>query len=112
MNNNMDKLLSIIPKGKQYAIHLDQLALKMNMSRNAVKHLVREARIQGKPIISGKNGYWIAETNAELEAFAESLKRAAVTRLGSASAIKEQASMIDGQINLNLMDTGKTGDDH
>ena len=49
-----------IPIGRENAIHLKKLSDRIGKSDMVVKQLVRNARRSGIPIMSDKEGYWIA----------------------------------------------------
>lgn len=88
-----------LPKGKENAIHLEQLTRTLNMSETTVKGLIREARRQGVPIMSAKCGYWLSESKEEHEAFIKSMRAHGFSMIKTASSFVENEE-IKGQIKL------------
>lgn len=81
------QILPILHTGKENAVHLYELAERLNVSEDTVKRCIQELRRDGEQIISGKAGYWLAETPQEAERFNRTLTRQAVTRLNTAQGM-------------------------
>lgn len=96
----LDRLECIIPKGKENAIHQEELARRLGTTADNAKKLVRLARAQGLQILSGKCGYWIAENDAEKSEFVNLMRAQAFSRLRSAKPIRNTLNNISGQISL------------
>lgn len=100
MDNKLERLLCAIPKGKENALHNEELARQLGVSPTKVKRMIQDAREQGMPIVSSKCGYWITEDREELKVFANSMEKQAKMRFLSIKAIKHTLSGTDGQICL------------
>ena len=97
----MNELKHIIPTGKENAIHQSELADRLGVTPATAKEMVREARKDGLCILSGVNGYWIAENDSEKRAFISLMHKQAVSRFESAKLIKSTLSDANGQISLS-----------
>ena len=82
------KVLDRIPKCKTKAVHLAALSSELAISESQVKVIVKRLRLKGTPIISDKQGYWIAETEEEQKSFADVMKKQAYSRLHVAKEIQ------------------------
>lgn len=78
-----EKLINMIPIGKESAIHLNDLARKLGVSCETVKDAVRSARHEGAAIISGIEGYWISEDAEEYKKCTAMISKQAFTRLNT-----------------------------
>lgn len=96
----MNILESVIPIGKDNAIHQEELAQRLGVTPAAAKKMVRKARQQGLQVLSGTCGYWIAANEQEREAFVNLLRKQAFSRLNSAKAVNDIGNDIKGQIGL------------
>lgn len=94
-------IIEIIPIGKDNALHQEQLAEIMGVSRDTVKHLVREARKNGAEILSGVHGYYFPKDDEERSAFVHMLTKQATTRLKTVKPIKYTLKEIKGQMRLS-----------
>lgn len=97
---NYDFLYQYIPVGISRAVHQKDLAEKLHTTPAAVKRFVREARQQGYEICSGQEGYWFAVDENEKQDFVTMMSKQALSRLKSASPIKNTLKQIRGQISL------------
>lgn len=92
-------IVEFIPKGKDNAIHLQELVKILHCSDTYIKCEIRKARNAGAPIVSGCAGYWLTDSNEESEQFILSMRKQAITRLNSIKRLNK-AVQIDGQISL------------
>ena len=97
----MDTLLQIIPTGKENALHQEEIANRLGISRARVKALIRAARDKGIEILSGIHGYYYAKDDNEREEFAATISKQAYTRLKTAKPIKCALKNVSGQISLS-----------
>ena len=95
----LDELMAILPTGQQNAIHLSEICEKLYISDTAAKKLIHNAR-KIFVIISGKKGYYLAETNEEKEKFVKFMSRAAVSRLASIRTTRLSLQDVPGQMDL------------
>lgn len=96
----MHYLESIIPVGRENAIHQKDLAARIGVTPDTAKYMVRMARQSGVEILSGIDGYWIAENEQEKISFIRMMQKQAFSRLKSANKIKSTMNDLDGQISL------------
>lgn len=97
----MEKLLRVIPIGKENAIHQEELAALLGVTPAAVKKMVREARQKDLEILSGRQGYWFAKDDNERREFVSLLSKQAFTRLKTTKPIKSSLQEVNGQISLS-----------
>lgn len=97
----MNNIENIIPVGKENAIHLEELAKRLNVKTGKAKSLVRKSREEGIQILSDANGYWISENPFEKIKFVAAMRKAALSRLKSATPINDTLKDVDGQISIN-----------
>jgi len=72
---------NLIPIGKQNAIHMQELANKVGVTPETLKHMIRRARLKGEIIISGVSGYWYGETEEESKEFITLMRLQAAARV-------------------------------
>lgn len=98
----LESLMLNIPKGKHNAIHQKELSEKLGVKPAKVKRMVQEARQRGLlDILSGKEGYWIADNDQERKAFETMLRKQAITRLKTTKPIRDNLKSYKGQISLS-----------
>lgn len=90
-------IADFIPKGKENAIHLEQLAHALNMSDTCIKKHIKEARRNGAPIMSAKCGYWLTENEAERRAFIDNMNAQGYARLKTARDFANNGEIIGQQ---------------
>ncbi len=95
-----ERLIQAIPKGKENAKHLQDLAKELNRSTDTVKHMIRSARKEGVHILSDQTGYWISDNVTEIRAFIGTMTRQSTTRFASIKEFKAQLGTIDGQMSI------------
>jgi biotin operon repressor len=83
-----------IPIGRENAIHLKKLSDRIGKSDMVVKQLVRNARRSGIPIMSDKEGYWIATSEAERKEFVNRLKGQGLARLKTAQELLKKGQRL------------------
>jgi biotin operon repressor len=82
MNNKQrfQKLLSVLPDTKENAIHMKELARRLEMTTRDTRQYVLEARKEGLPILSDtQKGYWEGSRDEELNLFIEQRRNVAKT---------------------------------
>lgn len=88
-----ERLLIIVPKGKQNAIPQSFLASLLNLTPSQLKSLVLSARTNGYFISGDTNGYYIPETLSELHTYYRYMYDGAMTRLHSLKKLRETLKM-------------------
>lgn len=77
----MQRVSDYIPTGSDAAIHLSALCSLTGASATSIKSAIHRERLEGKPILSGCLGYWIAETAEEKQCFIRMMQKQAESRL-------------------------------
>lgn len=91
----MREIINLIPKGKENAVHLNVLARLADLHPRAVKKIIKDARRNGAPILSGIEGYWIG-TKEEQVQFLRMMKGQALSRLKTISDMQKNAESLGG----------------
>ena len=97
---NNDYLLSVIPKGKKNAIHLEELASRLEITPRDTKAVIKAAR-KSQIICSGQCGYWQPETKNECIAFVRMMDRQAKSRFVTIRHIKKELEKLPEQTELD-----------
>lgn len=100
MRNDLERILCAIPKGKDKAIHNEELAKQFGMSIHTIKKYIQDARMQGIPIVSDNSGYWITDDREELKAFIDSMQKQGKKRFKTIKALKCTLNDIEWQNSL------------
>lgn len=92
-NSEIQRLLEIIPFGKENAMHAEDIAVSMGypVGGNQVetRQLIRSAIQQGNIILSTpKDGYWRSKTKQEVEDYIDSLQNRAAEIITRSTEIK------------------------
>lgn len=106
-----EQIYNAIPKGKENAVHLQQLASRWGVCTKTAKKMIRAARLSGVEICSGIDGYWIAADIVDKNNFIHSLKKQGLERFKTARAINKPSKQIKGQIGLKFEQMGDSGMD-
>ena len=70
------------------------LAEKLGTNTREVELLIQAARLEGAPILSGPDGYWISRDPQEIRKCAERLRERAITQMGTARALYRAADKV------------------
>lgn len=100
MKTELERLLCAIPKGKENAVHNEELANQFGVSIGVIKKQIQEAREQEIPIVSAKDGYWQTDDREELQDFINSMEKQGKKRLKTIKALKRTLKGIEGQESL------------
>lgn len=90
------RIEDLIPIGQKNAIHLEELAAAANTDERTARKLVHNAREQGAQILSGNDGYWIAENDFEKRKFVSMMQKHAISHFRSVKAIRDSINDSDG----------------
>ena len=90
-------LKEFIPVGKENAVHLPELAKLMRKNQRSLKILIRNARLEGMPILSDSSGYWISNDKEEQYAYVAVKTKDATSRLKTVSRLRKALRIPDGQ---------------
>lgn len=93
-------ICEIIPIGKENAIHQEELANIMGVTKQAAKAMVCKARKSGAEILSGNRGYYFAKDDEERKEFVAMQSKQAYTRLKTIKPINTTLNTIEGQLSL------------
>ena len=100
-DNNIEMLMSVIPIGKENAIHQVELAERIGTTPDIAKVMVREARQRGMRILSSNRGYWIPENDEEVKQFVWQMLKQAYTRIKSVGCMRSVLNEVSGQMSLS-----------
>lgn len=76
------------------------LAEKLGTDSRTVEEMIQSARLEGAPILSSSEGYWLSRDPAEIRRCAERLRSRALTQLETAGALKEAADALPMTLGL------------
>lgn len=94
--------------GAENAISQKDLCAVFGMNSAALKETIRNERKNGKLIIGDSHGYYIAATRAEIEAFYNSMKSAAISRFETLKVFRDALRSQDGQREIEeFLEDGK-----
>ena len=99
----MNSIARFIPGSKDKAKHLGTLVKELGASETKVKGLIKDARREGVPIMSGKSGYWLASSNEEQAAFIERLSEQAYSRLKTARELSSKSLLKGGKADKGII---------
>ena len=85
------KLLEIIPRGEQNAIHTKELSRRMLTNDRAIIREIHEERCKGNIICSSKKGYYLPDGINEVHAWYKSARKRALSTL---SCLKTARKML------------------
>lgn len=86
--------------GAENAISQKDLCAVFGMNSAALKETIRNERKNGKLIIGDSHGYYIAATRAEIEAFYNSMKSAAISRFETLKVFRDALRSQDEQADI------------
>lgn len=84
-----ERLLNLIPLGRENAIPQSVLAELLKVQVSALKSYVLSARLNGYFVIGDQNGYYRPETLAEMVDYYQYMHQGAITRLRSLKPLKD-----------------------
>jgi len=106
----IDKNISeYIPKGRQNAIHQDELSNLLGIDAGTVKKLIQRERESGASIIdekelfivSGQCGYWLTDNITEVREYIRKEEGQAIKRFNTNKAYKRAINEYEGQLSIN-----------
>lgn len=83
------EIVSLLSKGKENAIHMEELANILGVSTYTVKTLVKKARLEGELICSDADGYYIASNKGEADATVKTFKQQSKSHFACTSALEK-----------------------
>lgn len=93
-------ILDIIPEGKEHALHLDEIAFRLNIHPKVAKEMIRKARLKGAHILSDSCGYWISYVISEMQDYVKRMQKHAFSELHVIMPIINDLREDNGQISL------------
>lgn len=97
MKRISEYLITVGAIGAENGIAQKDLCAAMRMNAAALKEDIRKERKDGALIIGDNHGYYIAATRAEIEAFYNVMKSAAISRFETLRAFRNALRMQNGQ---------------
>ena len=97
----MANITDYIATGKENAIHLCKLSETIGVTPEKCKDMIRKARRSGAQIVSSGRGYWLAESEEEMQAYYDMMRKQALSRLLTIKPIMSTLNQINGQLSLS-----------
>lgn len=86
--NLQEKVLSLLRVGESGALTLRDLTSATGANGRAIREAIRRMRLDGVPIVSGDNGYWISGSPGETRRFTRSMRSRAREIMRTARAVE------------------------
>ena len=101
-NAELKRILDLIPRDEENAIHLQQLCMLTGFDQKKIKLLISRSRNEGHIIVSGQSGYWKTSSREDLLKYIATQERQALTRLRNLRTLKAKVNLPDNQEKLDL----------
>lgn len=95
-----EKIMHLLPCGKENAVSMWELSLVLNMSERQTRKAVFDARQSGAIICGDNSGYYRPETRSELQRYYFRARKRAKSCFSSLQAAKRALEDLDGQEKL------------
>ena len=93
-------LLSFLPRGRDNAKSIGDLAEQSNRSRRRVERDLEAIVLSGIPVVACERGVYLATTSSEVRAYAESLRGRISAVQARISALERAADRMDAPRTL------------
>ena len=100
MEKNIQKLLSLIPAGRENAVSMQQLADTLGLDKRAVRAAVMRARESGEIIAGDAAGYYIPSDTGELRRYYFMARKRSISGLNALKAARRKLRELEGQLSL------------
>ncbi len=100
-DRTINRILELIPKGRENAVNLAYLANILHISERTVKKYISEIRICGTPIIGDQHGYYKPADRSELEWYYHIFRKRGLTALRSISSARRKLQEVPGQLSVD-----------
>ena len=93
----MEKLLALLPEGRENAIPMRDLADKLDINQRALRAAILQAREAGEIIAGDSAGYYRPADKAELRKYYFAARKRSLSGLKSLKAVRRKLAEIEGQ---------------
>lgn len=93
-------IIEYLKHGNESAKHLVDLCKETNTCSDTIKKQIRNARLDGTPVCSNKDGYFISTERADIMESVRNLESQAKTRLESARALRKIVERIERSASI------------
>lgn len=100
IDRTINRILELIPEGRENAVSLAYLADLLQVNERTVKKYVSMIRIQGTPIIGDVCGYYKPADRSELQWYFHLFHKRGITSLRSISSARRDLQDVPGQLTL------------
>ena len=96
-----EKLLSLLPEGRENAIPMRVLAERLGVDDRALRAAILQAREAGEIIAGDSAGYYRPADKAELRRYYFAARKRSLSGLKSLKAVRRKLAEFDGQQRLD-----------
>lgn len=97
----MEKLLALLPEGRENAIPMRDLADRLEIDQRALRAAILQAREAGEIIAGDSAGYYRPADKAELRRYYFAARKRSLSGLKSLKAVRRKLAEFDGQQRLD-----------
>lgn len=97
----INRILELIPKGRENAVSLHYLAEMLNISERTIKKHVSHIRKKGTPIVGDQFGYYKPANREELQWYYRIFRKRGLTALSSISSARRDLQEVPGQLSID-----------
>lgn len=91
----------LLGRGEANAIPMHALAAQLGINDRTLRKQIFEARVEGIPILSGNEGYYLpGDDRSELREYERTARKRALSSLKMARSAKEHCKQIPGQLSF------------
>lgn len=99
-DRTINRILELIPKGRENAVSLYYLAEMLNVNERTIKKYISHIRKNGTPIVGDQFGYYKPANREELEWFYRIFRKRGLTALSSISSARQDLQEVPGQLSI------------
>lgn len=99
-DRTINRILELIPEGRENAVSLAYLAGMLNVSERTAKEYVSRTRKKGTPIVGDQYGYYRPANREELQWYYRIFRKRGLTALSSISSARRDLQEVPGQLAL------------
>ena len=96
----MEKLLALLPEGRENAVSMRDLADRLNIDQRALRAAILQAREAGEIIAGDSAGYYRPADKTELRKYYFAARKRSLSGLKALKAARRKLAEFDGQQNF------------
>lgn len=100
-DRTINRILELIPEGRENAVSLAYLAGMLNVSERTAKEYVSRTRKKGTPIVGDQYGYYRPANREELQWYYRIFRKRGLTALSSISSARRDLQEVPGQLSIS-----------